>query len=150
MSLWNRAGKPQIQKPGFQLLLTLTQKPSSESECSRVSGGRGFHYFLKYVITESSFSPKRIFSFTELLKLISFFKRGTILPFSLQSKLVNQHSVMMEISYNQGIKPSGFGHVNCFLSAVEKDHFRIALDCRCLVDIVQTSKWAFVLWQYFK
>lgn len=56
---------------------------------------------------------------------------------------------MMEISYNQGIKSSGLGHVNCFLSAVEKDRFHIALDCRCLVDIVGISKWVFVLWQYF-
>lgn len=51
-------------------------------------GGRGFQLFLKYVITKSFFSPKRIFGLTELLKLISFFKKGTILPFSLQSKLV--------------------------------------------------------------
>lgn len=56
---------------------------------------------------------------------------------------------MIEISYNQGIKPSGLGHVDYSLSAVEKDRFHIALDYRCLVDIVRTSKWTFVLWQYF-
>lgn len=111
--------------------------------------GRGFQLFLKYVITKSFFPPERIFGFTELLKLISFFKRGTILPFSLQSKLVNQAVLWWKYRIIKGLSQVGWDMLIIFLSAVEKDCFHIALDCRCLVDIIRTSKWAFVLWQYF-
>lgn len=87
--------------------------PVQKVNAEEVSGG-GVSIIFKICYYQVLFSPKRIFGFTELRKLISFFKKGTILPFSLQSKLVNQHSVMMEISYNQGIKPSGVGHVIVF------------------------------------